>query len=78
MQNYRRIPYGKADFEAVNLQNDYYIDKTMFIPEIEATPFIFLIRPRRFGKSLFLSMLQTYYDIKKKIDFLSFFKIHIF
>ncbi|HOD54435.1 MAG TPA: AAA family ATPase, partial [Candidatus Cloacimonadota bacterium] len=52
-----------------NKQNDYYVDKTMFIPLIEATPFVFLIRPRRFGKSLFLSTLQAYYDIKYKDRF---------
>jgi len=46
----------------------------MFIPLIEATPFIFLIRPRRFGKSLFLSTLQSYYDIKKKERFEEFYK----
>jgi len=65
----KRIPYGKSDFETVNKQNDYYVDKTMFIPLIEETPFIFLIRPRRFGKSLLLSTLQAYYDISYKPKF---------
>ncbi|MBP7563450.1 MAG: AAA family ATPase [Candidatus Cloacimonetes bacterium] len=74
MDKIKRIPYGKSDFETVNKQNDYYVDKTMFIPLIEATPFIFLIRPRRFGKSLFLSTLQSYYDIKKKERFEEFYK----
>ena len=59
----KRIPYGKSDFEAINMKNDYYVDKTHYIPDLELTPFQFLIRPRRFGKSLFLSMLHSYYDI---------------
>ncbi|MEA2059138.1 MAG: AAA family ATPase [Thermodesulfobacteriota bacterium] len=70
----KRIPYGKGDFEAVNAQDDYYVDKTMFIPKIEMLPFVFLIRPRRFGKTLFLSMLHSYYDIRKKDRFKDFYK----
>lgn len=58
MTKIKRIPYGKSDFETVNILGEYYVDKTMFIPEIERTPFVFLIRPRRFGKSLFLSTLR--------------------
>ena len=65
----KRIPYGKGDFEKVNGQNEYYVDKTQFIPLIEKTPFVFLIRPRRFGKTLFLSMLHSYYDINRKDRF---------
>ncbi len=63
MRTVKRIPYGKSDFEAINLKNDYYVDKTNYIPDLELAPFQFLIRPRRFGKSLFLSMLHSYYDI---------------
>ncbi len=64
------IPYGVADFEALQADNAYYVDKTMFIPRLErAAKFNFLIRPRRFGKSLFLSVLQSYYDIAKKDRF---------
>ena len=74
MNKIKRIPYGKSDFETVNKQNDYYVDKTSFIPELEKTPFIFLIRPRRFGKSLLLSTLQTYYEIKKKDLFEEFYR----
>jgi len=73
MKEIKRIPYGKGDFEAVNAQNDYFVDKTRFIPLLEKTPYIFLIRPRRFGKTLFMSMLQTYYDIDKKDRFEAFF-----
>ena len=74
MNMIKGIPYGKSDFETVNKENDYYVDKTSYIPEIEKTPFVFLIRPRRFGKSLFLSTLQSYYDIKKKDKFEEFYK----
>jgi hypothetical protein len=63
MTEIKRIPYGKGDFEAVNARRDYYVDKTMYIPRLEETPFVFLIRPRRFGKTLFLSMLQSYYEL---------------
>ena len=73
MNKIKRIPYGKSDFEATNSQNDYYVDKTMFLPELEKTPYVFLIRPRRFGKSLLVSTLQTYYDIAKKDRFNEFF-----
>jgi len=69
----KRIPYGKGDFEAVNGKNDYYVDKTSYIPKLEATTFVFLIRPRRFGKTLFLSTLQSYYDINKADRFEEFY-----
>ncbi len=74
MAKIKRIPYGLADFEKVNCQDEYYVDKTMFIPEIEKTPFVFLIRPRRFGKSLFLSMLHSYYDLTKADRFEEFYR----
>ena len=74
MQKIKRIPYGMSDFEAIHCKNEYYIDKTMFIPEIEKTKFVFLIRPRRFGKSLFLSMLHSYYDINRAKNFEKFYK----
>ena len=47
----------------------------MFIPQIEeAGNFLYLIRPRRFGKSIFLGMLSAYYDVEGKEDFPSLFK----
>jgi len=62
----KRIPYGKQNWEAVRLSNYYYVDKTRFIPVIEAAnDYFFFIRPRRFGKSLLMDMLYQYYDIKK-------------
>lgn len=48
----------------------YYVDKTCFVPRIEAAPYyLIFIRPRRFGKSLWLSLLQYYYDINQKDQF---------
>ncbi len=66
----KRIPYGIADFEAVMGENYCYVDKTGHIPLIEDIGrYLFLIRPRRFGKSLWLSVLESYYDIAKKDRF---------
>ena len=54
MAKYKRVPYGVADFEKVITQNQYYVDKTMYLPMLEEQPSkIFFVRPRRFGKSLF-------------------------
>ncbi len=63
-----------ADFASVIRQNQYYVDKTMFLPELEKQPSnLFFIRPRRFGKSIFLSMLHSYYDCKQKDQFQELF-----
>ena len=63
MSNIRQIPYGMADFESVISDNLYYVDKTMFLSELESQPRTqIFIRPRRFGKSLFISMMRAYYD----------------
>ena len=60
------IPYGVARFEDIRRDNLYYIDKTMYLPLLEETSnYLFLIRPRRFGKSVFVSMMQAYYDMAK-------------
>ena len=73
-QNVKRLPYGINDFEAVIEQNQYYVDKTMYLPLLENQPSnIFFIRPRRFGKSIFLSMLHAYYDCSKKEKFQALF-----
>ena len=71
MSTYRkRIPYGMMNFVAVRKDDCYYVDKTRFIPVIEqANKFFFYIRPRRFGKSLTLSMLRHYYDVLQKDHF---------
>ena len=63
------IPYGISDFKDV-ITKFYYVDKTHFIPLVErGGSFLYLIRPRRFGKSLFLNMLDFYYNVKYKEQF---------
>lgn len=60
----KKIPYGLTDYFRILTENYYYVDKTQYIEELEQTAsFLFLIRPRRFGKSLFLNMLYCYYDV---------------
>ena len=63
------IPYGDANFESVVTKKALLIDKTKYIPLLEKHSKIFCIRPRRFGKSFMLSLLQSYYDIKTKDKF---------
>ena len=66
----KKIPYGMTDFERIILENYYYVDKTQYIAKVEkVTSFFFFVRPRRFGKSLFLNMLGLYYDINQKDKF---------
>ena len=75
----KRIPYGMQNFEDVIERDCYYVDKTSFIEQIEeSNMYFFYIRPRRFGKSLTLSMLENYYDINKKDKFEEIFgKLYI-
>ena len=75
----KRIPYGMQNFEAVIKEDCYYVDKTPFIEDIEdSNMYFFYIRPRRFGKTLTLSMLENYYDVNKKDDFDAIFgKLYI-
>ena len=64
------LPYGMMNFADIRLDNYYYVDKTAFIPVIEQSDrFFFFIRPRRFGKSLTLNMLQHYYDVRTRDKF---------
>ena len=66
----KQIPYGITDFSRIQKENYYYVDKTMFIEKIEMQPpYLFLIRPRRFGKSLTLAMLEAYYDVNHAEQF---------
>ena len=75
----KRIPYGMQNFEDIIKRDCYYVDKTPFIELIEeSNMYFFFIRPRRFGKSLTLSMLENYYDINKKDQFEELFgKLYI-
>ncbi|MEL5896055.1 AAA family ATPase [Bacteroides sp. GD17] len=66
----KALPYGISDFPRIIRKNYYYVDKTQFIESLERqASYIFLIRPRRFGKSLFLAMLETYYSIDYAANF---------
>ncbi len=56
------IPYGRGNFRSVRLDGCLYVDKTRFIRTLEQKRFVFFIRPRRFGKTLWLTMLDAYYD----------------
>ena len=60
----KALPYGISDFPRIRCEDYYYVDKSRFIEILERQPpYLFLIRPRRFGKSLFLAMLEAYYSI---------------
>ena len=70
----KEVPYGISDFVTIVEQNIYYVDKTMYIPMLEKQARnLFFIRPRRFGKSVFLGMLHAYYDIHTKEKFQQWF-----
>ena len=67
----KRIPYGISNYKDLVEENYIYVDKTSFIERLENyhSPYIFFLRPRRFGKSLFTSVLSNYYDILEKDNF---------
>ena len=67
--SYPRIPYGWADFRAIRLENRLYVDKTRFVHALEEERYVFLIRPRRFGKSCWVSLLDNYYDRTRADEF---------
>ena len=56
------IPYGQSDFRRIRLRKWLYVDKTRFLRRLEQEDYVFLFRPRRFGKSLWVSVLENYYD----------------
>ena len=69
----KMLPYGISGFVEAKEKNRYCVDKSMYLSKLEtAGDFLFLIRPRRFGKSMFLSMMQAYYDMESqdRFDFL--------
>ena len=69
-----KIPYGIMDFRRLRREGYYYVDKTEYLAQMEARDsFIFFVRPRRFGKSLFISMMESYYDLNQKKDFKKLF-----
>ena len=61
-----KLPYGISNFEKLVTENNYYVDRTPYIEKLELAnePYVFFLRPRRFGKSLFISMLKHYYGLE--------------
>ena len=72
----KNLPYGISDYKIIVKDNLYYVDKTEYIEKLEKlhSYYVFFLRPRRFGKSLFTSVLQNYYDVKEKDNFDTLFK----
>ena len=72
----KELPYGISDYEKLIESNCYYIDKTKYIEQLEipSNSYVMFLRPRKFGKTLFTSMLENYYDVNKKDKFEELFK----
>ena len=66
-----KMPYGISNYEKIVNDGYYYVDKTMYIEKLENLPEtnIMFLRPRKFGKTLFTSVLENYYDKNKKESF---------
>ena len=69
-----KIPYGESDFKILREENYIYVDKTMYIERLETYKKSIYVRPRRFGKSLFTSMISYYYDLNEKENFEKLYK----
>ena len=67
--SYPPVPCGMGNFRAVRLDRFYYVDKTRFVRNLEGERFAFFVRPRRFGKTLWLTMLDAYYDRTAAAEF---------
>ena len=67
----KKLPYGISDYEKLIQGNYYYVDKTKYIEKLEnlSEIYVMFLRPRKFGKTLFTSVLENYYDVKKKNKF---------
>ncbi len=67
----KRIPYGLQNFTQIRAENCYYIDKTQYIEKLENQEswYQVFLRPRKFGKSLWIDTLATYYDTRRADDF---------
>lgn len=71
----KQIPYGITDFERIRTEDYYYVDKTRFIGMIEReASYVFLLRPRRFGKSLLTNAIAAYYDLRMADKYEAIFK----
>ena len=71
-----KLPYGLSDFQRIRTEGYYYVDKTRYLETLENLPesYIVLLRSRRFGKSLFISMLTWYYDRRRAAQFDDLFR----
>jgi len=66
----KKIPYGISDFKRLKTEDFYFVDKTEYIEKLENYgQYLMFLRPRRFGKSLFLAILDAYYNIQYRDDF---------
>ncbi len=70
-----KIPYGESDFKGIIEGGYFYQDRTSFIESLEKwnSKYPVFLRPRRFGKSLFISTLHHYYGLEHKSDFQKLF-----
>ena len=74
MERRLKIPYGIKDFKRIRNEGYYYVDKTAYIRRMEERDsFVFFVRPRRMGKSLFVETLRCYYDVNEKANFQKLF-----
>ena len=67
----KKLPYGISNYEELITENYYYVDKTKYIEQLESLndKTIMFLRPRKFGKTLFTSVLENYYDVQKEHKF---------
>ena len=72
----KKLPKGISNYEELIYDGYYYVDKTKYIEELENLfdKRIMFLRPRKFGKTLFTSTLENYYDILKKDKFEDLFQ----
>ena len=59
--SYPAIPYGRVHFKGIRQEGALYVDKTRFLHDLENHRYAFFIRPRRFGKSCWISLLESFY-----------------
>lgn len=70
-----KLPYGTSNFSQIAYENYYFVDRTLYLAQLEELPerYLFFLRPRRFGKSVFVSMLQCYYGLEYAPQFAELF-----
>ena len=68
-----RIPYGRADFGGIRLDGSLYVDKTAYLRSLEKHSYVLFIRPRRFGKTCWLTALECYYGRHGRDEFEAIF-----